>query len=121
MRKVMLSELEGTLEKYCYGAFDDGASFEVQIDEDSILVADDPEVQVPEYGIAMREGTMLSRYEDGGFYPDWSLTVIYPMDKNPEAYLYYEQDGMAASLYNYLHSIGKEPHDVECIIPDLND
>lgn len=123
MKKIMLSELEDFLDELSESDNfpEDIEPEEVQVSEDSIISIEGPEVTIPDLGIVAREGTMLQKDdEDGEFYPDWSLTVLYEIGKTPAEYLYYEQDGILVSLHNYLNAIGKEVKksfdDIECSI-----
>ncbi|MCR5273717.1 MAG: hypothetical protein K6E13_12170 [Lachnospiraceae bacterium] len=115
--KTTIYSVDDVLEKYS-----EEESFEiddlfVEIDEDSVLVATGPEIQIPELELACREGYMLTRYEDGEMVPDWSLSVFYNMDDTAENYVYYEQDGILVSLHNFLmFTKNISLSDFECIV-----
>lgn len=91
--------------------------FEVESDEESMIVANNYKVLIPSLGLYAREGSMLCYSEsEQGWYADFSLTIIYNME---DEQLYWEQDDIAITLHNFLHAINKTVESVyglECII-----
>ncbi len=61
-------------------------------------------------GLSVREGTFYNYNEDDDVYDaDFSVTLIYEKDeKDPAKYLYWEQDGIQVSLYNFLRQRGDD-------------
>lgn len=63
---------------------------------------------IPELGLKVHEGTYVTRMEDGEWMPDFSITLLFEavMDEgewqDSDDYLYYEQDDMLTSVYNWL-------------------
>lgn len=76
---------------------------EIPIDEDNVITLDGPAVILTEYGLEARSGVMLTRNDDGEFEPDWGLTLIHKTGQPLDEGFYYEQDGIAVSVSNYLH------------------
>lgn len=85
-----------------YDEYDDKL---VEQDDDHMIYVSADYVLVPSLGLRLYDGVYFQRYEDGEFYADFGLTMICDADKEPEdEYLYFEQDGMVISLYNYLQA-----------------
>ena len=61
---------------------------------------------IPELDLFAREGEFLSYDEESDTYmPDFSVTLLYELDeKDAKNFLYWEQDGLLVTLYNYLQS-----------------
>jgi len=63
---------------------------------------------IPELGLKVHEGTYVTRMEAGEWMPDFSITLLFEavMEdgewQGSDDYLYYEQDGMPTSVYNWL-------------------
>lgn len=55
--------------------------------------------------IFIREGTWFEKDEDGEWQPDWSLSWFYYNEDDPSEYLYFEQDGVEVSTYNFLKAM----------------
>lgn len=124
MKVIALSELEDFLDSARENEeLTDYESEMIHVDEHSLIELDGPQIQIPDLGLVVREGTMFYADEHGDWQPDWSLTLFYEIGKEPSDYVYYEQDGILVSLHNYLHAIGKEiprpADDILCQI-DLN-
>ena len=88
-------------------------------DEESKIVADNYKVLIPSLDLYAREGNMLVYDEDeDDWYADFSLTLIY---NSKDERLYWEQDGIEVSLYNFLNATNnsksmEEISGLECII-----
>lgn len=99
--------------------FFDIDAFEVECDEDQKMIAYTYKILIPSLDIYMREGAMMLYYEDEqDWYADFSLTLIY---NNKDERLYWEQDGIEVSLYNFLNITNNaksmaEIGNLECII-----
>ena len=80
-----------------------------EIGVDDAVVAYAPAWRVTDKNIIIMEGVYCNRLSTGQLEPDWSLTLVYddvPDDQfDPDMWLYFEQDGPAVSIHNYLHSI----------------
>ncbi len=118
--ETTLKELESVIEdlrdKELLNDFDE---IKVMEEDNNLMLVDGYVVKIPSLGLEMRSGTMLLKDEDEDeYYPDWDLSAIYILDSDPKEYLYYEQDGFAVSLHNYLTSSGDPDisDDTECII-----
>ncbi len=75
-------------------------------------------------GLSVREGTFYNyNEEDDAYDADFSVTLIYEKDeKDPVKYLYWEQDGIQVTLYNFLRQRGDDINglsdleDNDCVI-----
>lgn len=76
----------------------------IEKDVDHIIEIEE-EPALTKAGFDLYEGTYYQRYEDGEFYPDWSLTVICNQGDDPHNFFYYEQDGPEITLHNYLQAM----------------
>ena len=65
---------------------------------ENMLTVEGYYVSVPELGLRLRDGTIFT-WRQNSYEPDLSVTVVYG---ESEKWLYYEQDGYAITLYNYL-------------------
>lgn len=103
---------------------DDFASYELDFDGDKLVVWG-WYVYVPELDLVLRNGFVMTYNEDEGAYmPDYDLTLVYEgKDKKPEEWAYYESDGFAVSLANYLRKDINEVYRLECelVIPESED
>lgn len=113
MEEVMdkLAELMDTLESI--------EEIEVESDEESKIVAFNYKILIPSLELYAREGSMLVYDEDEqDWYGDFSLTILYNME---DELLYWEQDGIEVTLYNFLNTAYKdtsmdEIYGLECVI-----
>lgn len=100
---------------------DDFTSEELDFDGDKLVVWG-WHVYVPELDLVLRSGFVMTYYEDEKCYmPDYDLTLIYNgKDKKPGEWAYYESDGFAVSLANYLRKDINEVYKLECelVIPE---
>lgn len=86
---------------------------EVEIDDNSIILIYPYIIQIQDLNIEVREGTFYYIDDDGEYMPDFSLCLIYELDEvDPANWLYWEQDGIIVTLYNYLAAIGKANIDI---------
>lgn len=72
------------------------------------LYGDVWELNVDGEKIYIREGTWFEKDYRGEWQPDWSLTWFYYSEDEPNEYLYFEQDGIEVSVYNFLKSFSKQ-------------
>lgn len=104
---IWLSDIEDTLMRLQEECEDDRFYEERVVfqTDDEMMTVSCVAVVIPELNLELHEGTMFERYEgEDELIPDWSLTAVYEIGANPEDYLYYEQDGIETTLYNYLRS-----------------
>ena len=95
---------------------DDIAIYDIRMDDNEQIETDGIRVDIPDLGYSARFGEYLRYYEEEDVYEaDFSLTLIYDInERDPQKYLYWEQDGLAISLYNYLRA-SEEKKDVNDI------
>ena len=63
-------------------------------------------VKITDLNLAVRTAVFCNK-EGDEFVPDFDGTMIYDIsDTSPEKYIYYEQDDVRLSLYNYLTAAG---------------
>lgn len=83
-------------------SLEDIGELEVESEDDSKIVAYGYRVLIPALDLYAREGSMLAYDEDEqDWYPDFSLTLLY---NSEDEQLYWEQDGIEVSLYNFLNA-----------------
>lgn len=77
-----------------------------------VLISDDfgayvgKAVKITDLNLAVRTAVFCNK-EGDEFIPDFDGTMIYDIsDTSPEKYIYYEQDDVRLSLYNYLTATG---------------
>lgn len=71
-------------------------------EEDYQIVISGWRVYIPELGLNLHEGVFCNySKEDDSYLPDFAVTVV--KEEGEEEWLYYEQDGFAITLVNYLH------------------
>lgn len=95
------------VEEFICDAELDVADVELERDDDHLILESGYFVNVPSVNLHVREGTFCCADEDGdGYSPDFSLTVVCAADGEPSSWLYWEQDGMAVTLANFLRDRG---------------
>lgn len=73
----------------------------MESDKDYRIVISGWYVHIPELGINLHEGIFCNYDEtEQAYLPDFSITVI--MEEGQAEWLYYEQDGFAVTLANFL-------------------
>lgn len=101
VKRYRLGDVE---EAVCEMDLSEVADDVAEIDEDMQLVVSGWQVFVEDLGLTLREGVVcVWDKEEGMYMPDFSVTVIYEGRQEPEDYLYYEQDGFAITLANWLN------------------
>ncbi len=72
--------------------------------EDYQIVISGWRVYIPELGLDLHEGIFCNYdKEEGGYLPDFAVTVVKEEGQAEEEWIYYEQDGFVITLANYLH------------------
>lgn len=118
-----VEELEDTLEQLYDNddVFVDETEVSNDETEEGMILVSGIYINIPSLGISAREGTFCNYDEDSGEYmPDFSITLIYDADeKNPEKFLYWEQDSIAIAVYNFLRKQEYSLNDIysaKCVI-----
>lgn len=103
-KRLRLYQIEDELDEL---GLDDMDFDVLEIDDDFQILASSWYVYIPEFGFVVKSGiACVWSEEDGIFMPDFDVTIIYEsIDeiKKPSQWMYYEQDGMCATLANMLH------------------
>lgn len=92
--------------------YDKGTDFD--LDDDRMIVSD-WYIYIPKLDLSIRSGIVCCLYGTE-YEPDFDISVIYEgdikdsLDEND--YIYYEQDGIVTSLYNYLTATGKDTSNI---------
>ena len=72
--------------------------------EDYQIVISGWRVHIPELGLDLHEGIFCNYdKEEGGYLPDFAVTVVKEEGQAEGEWIYYEQDGFVITLANYLH------------------
>lgn len=75
-----------------------------EVDDDMELVLSGLWVYIPDLNISLRQGTVcIWDEEEKIFMPDFDVTVVYEGTVTESEWLYYEQDGFAITLANWLN------------------
>ena len=75
-----------------------------EVDDDMELVLSGWWVYIPDLNISLRQGTVcIWDEEEKIFMPDADVTVVYEGNVTEAEWLYYEQDGFAITLANWLN------------------
>lgn len=71
-------------------------------------------VKIPDLGIQLHEGLLYSRILPLTDYEaDAAITLIRAIDSpSDDAFIYFEDDGFAVSLHNYLNCVGSDRSDL---------
>lgn len=82
----------------------------MESDENYQIVISGWQVYIPELGLNLHEGVYCNYdEEEGGYLPDFAITVVKEEGQTEEEWIYYEQDGFLITLANYLHGkIGRK-------------
>ena len=100
-RMCRLGEAEGFTSEM---DFIDVADDIAETEEDSQLIISGWGVFIPQLGLQLYEGILCNwDEEEQMFMPDVSVTVVYEVNADRTEYIYFEQDGMVATLYNWLN------------------
>lgn len=84
--------------------FSDVADDIAETEEDTQLVVSGWWVFLPQLNLQLHEGILCNwDEEEQMFMPDVAVTVVYEADADRTEYIYFEQDGMTATLYNWLN------------------
>ncbi len=76
----------------------------LEIDDDFRIVVEGWYVYLPSLNLSLRMGIACVLDEECGEYmPDFDVTVVYEGQLEDDMWLYYEQDGMAVTLGNWLN------------------
>lgn len=76
-------------------------------------------VHIPQLQLRLHEGVVGYWDEKSKEYmPDFCVTVIYPEEPAEKEYLYYEQDGMLTTLFNWLHG-QMEMNEIEQLVCEI--
>ena len=76
----------------------------MESDEDYQIVISGWWVHIPELWLNLHEGIYCNYdKEEGGYLPDFAVTVVKEEGQTEEEWIYYEQDGFLITLANYLH------------------
>ena len=96
-----LTDVEKHLEETDFSEVSDDV---IELEEGYQLVLSGWYVKIPELHFRLHEGVVGYWDEKVKEYmPDFCVTVIYPENPAEKEYLYYEQDGMMATMINWLH------------------
>lgn len=81
----------------------------LDLDDEEKIAIDGSIIVIPELSLKLMSATVYNKNSNTNSYePDFCITLIYDIGtRKLENYKYYEQDGFAISLYNYLAAIGK--------------
>ena len=75
-----------------------------EIDDDFQIVVSGWSVYVESLNLTLRQGVAcIWDTEAGIFMPDFDVTIVYEGNIETQEWLYYEQDGMAVTLGNWLN------------------
>ena len=75
-----------------------------ETEEDTLLIVSGWWVFLPQLNLQLHEGILCNwDEEEQMFMPDVAVTVVYEADADRTEYIYFEQDGMTATLYNWLN------------------
>ena len=112
-KNIKIEDLDDALDKmdeyeYLAGESEDETIVEIEIDEDAVIYVYPYMILIPDLDLSVREGMYCYKTNDNEYMPDFSLSLIYELnEKDPQNWLYWEQDDTAVSLHNYLTAIGK--------------
>lgn len=106
-RECKLGELEDNLG----GIYDQDLDIEyyelpMKEDESVMITVEGIRVLLPELELSLCQGEYcVYDPEEDCYMADFSITLLYELnEKDPKAFLYWEQDGPQIALYNYLHN-----------------
>ena len=100
-KQCRLTDVEKYLEETDFSEVSDDV---IELEEGYQLVLSGWYVNIPELHLRLHEGVVGYWDEKMKAYmPDFCVTVIYPENPAETEYLYYEQDGMMATMINWLH------------------
>lgn len=102
MWKAKFKDIVDTLESDAYEILFDENTITVPQSEDGFIELESGCITIPKYGIELHQGIFWQKYNDGEFYPDWDLTSINKIGKDPSEIMYYEQGGYYSTLHNFL-------------------
>lgn len=119
-RMCRLGEAEDLLSEM---DFSDVADDLAETEEDTQLIVSGWWVFLPQLNLQLHEGILCNwDEEEQMLMPDVAVTVVYEADADRTEYIYFEQDGMTATLYNWLNgrlSISQiEALKCEIIVPE---
>ena len=84
--------------------FSDVADDIAETEEDTQLIVSGWWVFLSQLNLQLHEGILCNwDEEEQMFMPDVAVTVVYEADADRAEYIYFEQDGMTATLYNWLN------------------
>ena len=119
-RMCRLGEAEELLSEMDFSDVDDDIA---ETEEDTQLIVSSWWVFLPQLNLQLHEGILCNWDEEKQmFMPDVAVTVVYEADADRTEYIYFEQEGMIATLYNWLNgrlSISQiEALKCEIIVPE---
>lgn len=96
-----LGEIEDVVEEMDLSEIPDDV---LELDDGYQLVISGWYVWIPELSIRLHEGVVGYWDEEmQGYMPDFSVTAVFPEEPTETDYIYYEQDGIIATMANWLH------------------
>lgn len=100
-KNYLLGEVEEAVSEMDFSEVADSI---IDTDEGSMLVVSGWWIFIPSLNIYLREGIVCVFDEDAKDYlPDFSVTVLMESELTEDGWIYFEQDGFAISLANYLN------------------
>ena len=93
----------------------------VEDDDEALITTDGIRIIIPEMGVSVRTGEYCRYDEDEEYYmPDFSITLIYEENEtDPSKHIYWEQDSINVSLYNYLRNRDLSMGEIESLNCDV--
>ena len=124
--KCRLSNIDEVLEEWLETNGDYPHYSIIECEEhDYQICVEDIVIEIPELGIAMREGSYDTWEEDEHCYiPDFTISIIYEKGADKKDYLYWEQGALESALHNYVRMRkdlrerlqGRSVYELECEI-----
>ena len=113
-RKCKLHEADDIIAEL----YDEGTEiecYEIPYEEDMLIDTDGIRIVIPGLGLSLREGNVCVHDDEEDIWTaDFSITLVYEKnEKDPSKYLYWEQDGPAVTLFNFLHEKGMSMDELE--------
>lgn len=100
-------------EEYVSENYEEITEFILEDEDDHAIILYSPGYEIPDYNIVCYEGYWYDKAEDQA---DFALTAVYEDDE----YIYWEQDNVSVTLYNYLRQTGRsgDVYSINCNIKE---
>ena len=97
-----------------------------ETEEDTQLIVSGWWVYLPQLNVQLHEGILCNwEEEEQMFLPDVDVTIVYEAGADQTDYIYFEQDGMIATLYNWLNgrlsASQIEAMECEIVVPEYEE